>query len=162
LGSCYIPPNNLGIFRNLIQLLYKNASQSFISRLILVGDFNRPLGALDPEIIALSKKLGLVPCQSLFPTRNNAYLDLLFHGKDIEVRESVTINSPSDHKAVSWFIKIHHPTNKTENYRLPNRKLQNVLSLNVLLEDEPLVISFSNALTLWRKHGSKKSIKTKH
>lgn len=162
MGTCYISPNNPNSFRNLMQLLYQNASHSLISRLILVGDFNRPLGSCDPEILSLSKKIGVKPVQPSLPTRQNAYLDILFHGEDVEIIDSLTIPSPSDHKAVTWFLKIYHPTKSTRTlYKLPNKKLQDIFSLQVLQDDLPLLSSLSNTLTSWQRLGSRRFVKPK-
>lgn len=154
-GSCYVSPSNFYGFRNLMNLIYSNTSRSLIDRLILIGDWNKPRGILDSEIVSVLRKVGLKAVQTNNPTRGDSFLDLLFHGKDIIVKDSLCMSSVTDHLAVSWFVLINQPDRCERRFYLPNRRIQDEISLYTLFDNRPLTLSISSALKSWKKLGLK-------
>ena len=101
------------------------------TQVLLIGDFNIDLNDKDNNSLILLQKcckdLGLFIENPGGPTREKAILDFLIRGKNITAEKRIIIPSLSNHKAITWDLKVNLPQ-KVKPTTIPSRKCAQMIT----------------------------------
>ncbi len=126
IGNIYIPNKSLKKIIKIFCKIRQNVPSNEWASIMLLGDFNMDINKQDSEeyknFKSLCKSIGLTITPPLGNTRGDACLDFAVIGSNVAILNKMTIPSPSDHKAISWEVKVKSPNPKSK-IKIPNKKL---------------------------------------
>ena len=152
--NTYLCIGNMESIQNLFGKIRSLIPENEWNIICCLGDFNVDLTRDSQEKKLIEKLCKFMRLRIIVPsthTRKKAILDFMLAGKNIDVKELVIVNSPSDHRAITWELGIT-PLQRRKAIKIPCKESANMIS--TLLINDPKV---TDATSFVRKLGELKA-----
>lgn len=114
--------------------------------ILIGGDWNIDIHKdtrLKEKLLKAASLLKLHLIEPNNPTRQDATIDFILAGEKIELANIETQNSPSDHKALLFSIKVNRPF-PPKLIKIPNKRLAEIISQTALDNSNGDLANFKN------------------